>query len=143
MVNMKYLIVIVLLVGLISCSSYEKTNSLTTTNYPNGGVKTYLSQKSKKSKEFNLHEHYQRWDKVYIEYSNSGSKLTHSEQRYKHATYGRPCHEIKYVYKEYHDNGKLRLLQKDKCDCKTSVIKEYNEKGKLIQVKRSHQKRIK
>jgi len=116
---------------------------LETTTYKNGNIKSLLVSKSKKSKEFELHEHYTRWDKEYTKYFEDGQVQSISIQKYKHATYGWPCREIVNIYKEYYSDGKLKYIQKDKCDCKTSVVKEYNKKGRLTIKKKSHQKRIK
>jgi len=140
---MNKLITILIVLCLSSCQLYNKTSSIDTTVYKNGNIKSSLVAKSKKSKEFELHEHYTRWDKEYTVYFENGKVQSVSIQKYKHATYGWPCREIVNIYKEYYSDGQLKHVQKDKCDCKTSVVKEYNDKGKLIVKKKSHQKRIK
>jgi len=140
---MNKMILILLLAGLSSCGAYVKTNTFNTTAYKNGNIKTSLHSKSKQSKEFELHEHYQRWDKEYVVYYENGEVSSKSIQKYKHATYGWPCREIINVHKEYFPNGNIKYVQVDKCDCKTSYTKTYNEKGKLLSKTKSHQKRIK
>ena len=137
------LITILIALGLGSCNIYSKTSSFDTTTYENGNIKTSLKAKSKKTKKFELHEHYTRWDKEYTLYYENGQAMSVSIQKYKHATYGWPCREIVNICKEYYINGQLKYIQKDKCDCKTSIEKRYNEEGQLLKKKKSHQKRIK
>lgn len=140
---MKKTIYILTVILFTSCGVYVKTNTVDITEYKSGNIKSSLIAKSKKSKEFELHEHYQRWDKEYTVYYENGQVMSKSIQKYKHATYGWPCREIISLYKEYYPDGQLKYLQKDRCDCKTSIVKEFNEKGKLLSKSKSHQKRIK
>ena len=137
------LLLISIVLSLGSCNLYNKTSSIDITSYKNGNIKSALVAKSKKSKEFELHEHYTRWDKEYTVYFENGQIHSVSIQKYKHATYGWPCREIVNVYKEFYSNGKLKYIQKDKCDCKTSIVKEFNENGDIQLKKKSHLKRIK
>ena len=90
-----------------------------------------------------MHDFYQRWDNEYAVYYKNGKKKSESKQYYKRSTYGRPCAEILNTYKEFYEDGTLKLLQNDKCDCRTSITKEFDKKGKVISKKKSHLRRVK
>ena len=115
-----------------SCNLYEITESKKSSTYDNGMTKAINISVSKKSKKFEMHDYYQRWDMEYKEYYKNGNKSSESLQSYKRGTYGRPCTEIISYYKEYYNNGKLKTERIDKCDCRSSVYKEYDKNGTLI-----------
>lgn len=140
---MKESILILLLFGIISCNPYVKNSVVRTEVYPDGKIKSSYQQTTIKSKKMELYDHYTRWDVVYVIYDKEGKVQSFSMQKYKSGTYGRPCREIISVYKEFYPSGKLKHIRKDQCDCKTSLVKEYNKKGKLLYSTRTHHKRYK
>ncbi len=87
---------------------------------------------AKKSKRIDRYDYYIGWDYSYTEYYKNGVVKASYSSSYKTATYGRKCIENYNIIKEYDEKGTLRMYHKDICDCKKSIHKEYNSKGKLM-----------
>jgi len=127
---------IILFTALLMLPGCDIIYKLETQEYENkntdGTLKNTGSFTSKKSKRMDRYDYYIGWDYEYITYYKSGEIKTSYSSSYKTATYGRSCLENYNIIKEYDENGTLRVFHKDICDCKKSIHKEYNSKGKLM-----------
>jgi hypothetical protein len=126
-----------------SCNIYQKSSQNYVSKIANGELKKVGSFHTKKANKSDQYSYYQRWDNVWMEYRETGEIKSISISHFKVGTYGKPCKELLNKYTEFNASGIKVYERKDVCDCKTSTVKEYNDKGQLISKKVVKTKRIK
>ena len=141
---MRHFIFIILLS--ISCSvygQYTKTHHVHVDTFANGEIFLYQTVDVKQTKEFRIHEFYQRTSTKQIYFRANGNKWMEVQRIIKKGNFGRFCFELKFEQKEFHQNGKLKAREVTSCDCYKSKKYLYNEQGKLISIERTKNRWIK
>ena len=139
----KIIYLLITLIGFSSCNVYQRTQQSFNIQLQNGDVKNRGKVGVKKSTKSDQFSYYQRWDNELIDYHENGKVKSVAISHYKIGTYGRPCKELLNQYTEYNESGVKIYESKDVCDCKTSTVIEYNQKGKVISKRVLKVKRVK
>jgi len=126
----------------MSCELYNIQINDTYTHYENGAIREHAKVTTKKAKKNDRYDYYARWDSEYVKYDSTGVKMVSCRSYYKSATYGKNCGELINETISYYPSGKIKSIQKDKCDCRNSTFKLYDENGKRIEKRKFKLKRI-
>jgi antitoxin component YwqK of YwqJK toxin-antitoxin module len=99
--------------------------------------------KTKKANKMDHYDYYILWNYTYKEFYADGTIKSSIFSSYKSSTYGRNCGELISKQITFYENGQIATKMVDRCDCKRSKIKEWDESGKRIRTKKTRLKRLK
>ena len=128
----------------VQAQPWKKTYSEQVDTFPSGQVKKITITKTKSYRDQEPKgDYYVKKTVLTSEFFDDGTKKLEQTLIHKNGNVGRICKEIRFKEKTYYKDGKRRRSEKRKCDRWHGYVKDYNTKGQLVKVVRTHYKKRK
>lgn len=126
-----FLLLAILIATPCAATKIRRTTKESKEYFEDGKLKKYTKVKTAQTVGYEADNNYKKTIVLQREYHASGKLKSSYRKVTKIASVGKPCYEVKTVEKTYDENGVLRKKEIHHCDSGKTIIKFYNEKGKL------------